>query len=97
MTRAIIYKPRARRDLAGIWSYSAETWSAKRADEYIDAFDSAMSLINEFPSIARDASQIKPGLLRYEVGSHVIYFRVDKSSLTVLRILHDRMEPKRHL
>ncbi|WP_333473608.1 type II toxin-antitoxin system RelE/ParE family toxin [Xanthobacter dioxanivorans] len=49
-------------------------------------------------SVARSAEDVRAGYFRLTVGSHVIFFRLpDDGSLTVVRILHQRMDVSRHL
>ncbi|WP_345770894.1 type II toxin-antitoxin system RelE/ParE family toxin [Brucella intermedia] len=42
-------------------------------------------------------TDIRPGYLKYAVGSHVIYFREHVNTLLVVRILHGRMDVGRHM
>ena len=97
MTRTVEFSARARRDLADIWSYSVETWGVTQASGYLDAFQTTLKLIDAEAVAVRDASDIRPGLLRYPVGSHVLFFRLLPSRIRVVRILHNHMDFKRHL
>ena len=47
--------------------------------------------------IASACDHIRPGYRRYNVGRHMIYFRVTSYGIVLIRILHDRMEAARHL
>lgn len=97
MTRTVEFSARARRDFADIWGYSVETWGIAQASRYIDAFQTTLKLIDAEAVTVRDASDIRPGLLRYPVGSHVLFFRLSPSKIRVVRILHSHMDFKRHL
>ncbi|MBZ9986754.1 type II toxin-antitoxin system RelE/ParE family toxin [Mesorhizobium sp. BH1-1-5] len=97
MKRAVRYSPKAKSDLDGIWNYSLNLWGAERADAYIRSIHSTFNLIDQFPAIVRNASDIRPGLLKYSVGSHVVYLRMNEQSIDVVRILHQQMDYPRHL
>jgi len=40
----------------------------------------------------RTGSRAWPGLRRALVGSHVVFFREDEAAVTVVRVLHQRMD-----
>lgn len=71
-------------------------WSLEQANSYVN------DVIDAFEGL-RDGSKrgrftdIRPGYLKYAVGSHVIYFREHANMLLVVRILHGRMDVGRHL
>jgi toxin ParE1/3/4 len=94
---ALRLKPRARKDLDGIWLHSTQEWGRDRAEAYVRAIDKAFAFLASNPGIARDAGAIRPRLLKYSVGSHVIFCRVSDGTLIVVRILHQKMDFVRHL
>ncbi|RRI03156.1 type II toxin-antitoxin system RelE/ParE family toxin [Mesorhizobium tamadayense] len=72
-------------------------WGAEWAEAYIRSIHSTITLIDQFPAIARNASDVRPGLLKYAVGSHVLYLRTTEQSIDIVRILHQQMDYPRHL
>lgn len=97
MNRTVRFSPKANADLNSIWDYSLKQWGVERTEAYIRSIYSVFALIDQFPAIARNASDIRPGLLKYAVGSHVAYFRMSRQSIDVVRILHQQMDYPRHL
>lgn len=87
----------ARRDLSGIWSYSAKRWDEAQADRYVrliaDGFDGLASGSVQ----GRDAFDLRAGYLKLAVGSHLVFYRVGTDAIEVVRILHSRMDFDRHL
>jgi toxin ParE1/3/4 len=51
----------------------------------------------EKPRPGKSASNIRSGYFILGCGSHNIFFREEKSRIVVVRILHNRMDFKRHL
>ncbi|WP_107762080.1 type II toxin-antitoxin system RelE/ParE family toxin [Nitrosospira multiformis] len=41
-------------------------------------------------------THIRPGYRRYNTGRHMIYFRITPYNITIIRILHARMDTSRH-
>ncbi|PRA45273.1 plasmid stabilization protein ParE [Ochrobactrum sp. MYb68] len=88
--------PLAEADLKDIWVYILHEWSLEQANSYIN------DVIDAFEGL-RDGSKrgrlidIRPGYLKYAVGSHVFYFREHENTLLVVRVLHGRMDVGRHM
>jgi toxin ParE1/3/4 len=97
MRRSIELSPKALADLDTIWEYSVQNWGETRSETYVRGIHAALELVAVNPHMARDASSIRPGLPKYYVGSHVIFFRLNDKRIVVSRILHSRMDFPRHL
>ena len=87
----------ARRDLDNIWAYTASTWSVERADRYIDTLITRIVWLskNEALWIVRD--DIRSDIFSYHEGRHVIIFKATSDALSIVRVLHDRMDVRRHI
>jgi len=97
MKRTVRFSPKALADLDRIWTYTDKEWGRRQAEEYVRSLHAVLELVAENPRISRDAGHIRPGLLKYPAGSHVIFFRLVKDHINVVRILHQRMDFARHL
>ena len=95
--RRFVLSPRARRDLDGIWTYTANKWGADQAERYLRRIAEAVELIAETPTLGRNCDHVREGYLKYPVGSHVLFYRAIDDSVDVVRILHQRMDFDRHL
>lgn len=86
-------------DLDGVWDYTVETWSEEQAAIYyrqIHATFQGSKSLPAFQEIKYDI--IKPGLLGHKVGHHIIFYKKDSDvSISVDRILHEKMDYQRHL
>jgi toxin ParE1/3/4 len=40
---------------------------------------------------------VRPDYRKYPVGSHILFYRVTKAAIVVVRILHQRMDVERHI
>lgn len=89
--------PAAERDLESIWTYTVRQWGVKQADRYIDFLTAAFAELADSPKTAPTCEHIRPGYRRWGVERHMIYFRVTDYGITVVRVLHDRMDALRHL
>lgn len=89
--------PRAQRDLEGIFDYTVRQWGLAQALRYLDLVESACASLAAAPQQSQDCAAIRPGYRRRSVEHHSIYFRRTSYGVAVIRILHQRMDPARHL
>ncbi|KHK97144.1 plasmid stabilization protein ParE [Microbacterium mangrovi] len=89
--------PAARRDLSSIWDFTAERWDEQQAETYVLEIGDAVQRAADRPTRGRAVDDIRPGYRRYAIGSHVIFFVEREHGVDVIRILHQRMDPTRHL
>lgn len=87
----------ARADLIDIWRTTFETWGPDQADTYLDDIDRAMNGLIANPLIGADCSDIVQGVRRQITGRHVVFYRVSKDTVFVIRVLHQSMDMKRQL
>ncbi len=84
-------------DIIDIYLYSIEHFGLSRADEYIADLYERFSAIAADPEIGKSCDDVVQGLRRMRCTSHVIYYRLRTRDVFVLRLLHARMDPGRHL
>ena len=85
-------------DLDNIWNYTAQTWSEEQAVKYYNDIRNAVIVLASLPGyLGRSFEDIKPGLMGYGVGHHIIFYTKRKDgSIWVNRILHEKMDFVRH-
>jgi len=84
--------PKAESDLIGIWLYTFEKWGADRADRYLDQLDTGMKRLTVHPLLGADYVHVHPGYRRLQVEHHAVFYRVLKSRVLVVRVLHEDMD-----
>ena len=82
-------------DLSGIWNYSFDTGSEEQVDKYYSMLIDACATIARDPKGGRRYPEVAAELSGYEIGRHIIFYRVLSSSeVEIARILHVRMDIK---
>jgi toxin ParE1/3/4 len=90
--------PAAERDLQAIWKYTAAHWGVEQADRYTDHLVVVFAELAKSPKTSSACDHIRPGYRRRIVERHMIYFRITSEGVvTIVRILHDRMDATRHI
>ena len=87
----------AERDVLDIYLYTLKHFGPAQADRYTSDLSARFSAIAVEPTLGRDFGDIHPRARRVNQGSHAIYYRPDADGILILRILHQKMDPARHL
>lgn len=85
-------------DLVEIGVRSQKDWGKAQTLRYMAQLDEKMHLIGANPGLGRACDEVRPGLRRMVAGGHVIFYRVDDDGdAEIVRVLHARMDPVRHV
>lgn len=97
MNKSYRLYPKAIADLESIYLYSSKEFGIKRTEDYILAIDSTFQHLAEDPLISRKCDYIRPYLRAFNVGSHIVFFKITDYGIAVIRVLHQSMDFNRHL
>ena len=89
--------PAALADLRSIRAYTLERWGPTQEMVYLDQMWEKFETLLADSSYYRSRPELFPGCQVAAEGKHVILFRVNKSTLQIVRVLHSAMDFKRHL
>lgn len=90
----IRFTPQAKDDLDNIWLYIAQD-SPQRATELIYKIKSCCDLLSENPKIGKERDDLINGLRQLPVKNRIVFYRVQESTIDVVRILHGSRDVKR--
>jgi len=88
---------RARQDIIDILRFTGETWGPIQLGVYRDKIDDALQAVGRNPELGHKRDDLPPTHRACLVGAHVVVYRLDDQGVGVVRILHQRMSPSRHL
>lgn len=92
-----ILRRRAEADLEEVGDYTLEQWGDAKLVKYVTMLNDAFRALAADPNLGRSADDVRTGYFRHHVGSHMVYFRRKKAGVEIVRILHEKMSPARHL
>lgn len=93
----LVLRPKSLQDLEGIWNYTLDTWGEDQADHYILELNDGFESLADHPEKGRACDDIREGYRKYDIGKHIVFYRLTLKGIEVVRILHQRMDPDRHL
>ena len=90
-------REKAESDLLSIGRYTQKKWGFDQRNRYLSQIDAAFPILAKNPDRGRKCDHIIQGYFKYTVEKHDIYFRKIKTGIEIVRILHQRMDVKKHL
>lgn len=87
----------AHRDLIDIAEFTRDRWGDAQVARYLGQLDATLRSLAREPEQGRACDDVRPGLWRCREGRHVVFYRLGAKSLDVVRVLHERMLPRRHV
>ena len=90
-------KPEAESDLSKIFEYTATRWSIDQAEKYQDDLFAGMLLLTRQEELGKEYPYAKLPYRKLHINRHLIFYRVEVRTCLVIRVLHDRMDLKKHL
>lgn len=83
-------------DLDGIYEFTILNFGLEQAQAYLLGLHERFQILADNPGVGRSAVQLAPELRRHEYQSHVVFYIPKEKGTLILRVLHSRMDAKRH-
>jgi len=84
---------RAEEDVDQIAAYTTRTWGWRQTNQYLSKLEDGFDLLASNALIGRSCDWIRPGLRRFEIGKHVVFYVAQQDELLIVRVLHQQMVP----
>lgn len=91
------FTPEAREDLQSIIDYTLGSWGQGQAHKYIDGLEALAGKLAKKPHIGVNCDALIPGLISFPYASHVLYYVPQRRGITIIRVLHNAMDARKHL
>lgn len=88
--------PKAVEDLEAIYLYTVREFGIDKAKDYILLLSASFKRLAEEPLLARKCGYIRENLRAFSIRSHIIFFKMTKTGIVIIRVLHQSMDFKRH-
>ena len=95
--RTVILSPTAQADFTDILLTTWQQWREAQSNRYEAALSEAIVSLAEFPEAGAHRPRLFLGCRVRPVERHVVYYRINDDTIEVIRILHERADPTRHL
>lgn len=82
-------------DLREIALYTKEKWGIKQKNVYLSAIKMVFDKLTLNPKIGRKRKELAKDLFSIPAREHIIYYTYDNKHVYIVRVLHQRRDPKR--
>jgi toxin ParE1/3/4 len=78
----------ADKDIDAIFDYTLEEFGMDQAVAYLSGLDDSFTQLLDNPELGSKRSEIRKGLRSIITESHIVFYRVLKDRIRIIRILH---------
>lgn len=93
----LVIAPAARDDLKNIYQYGRRQWGKARSDGYMAILREQFWSLTVQPLIGIERPELPPEIRSLVIQSHTVFYRVVAKRIEIIRVLHGRQDPQRHL
>ena len=93
----LVIAPAATNDLKDIYRYGLRQWGQAQSDSYLSVIKNQLWLLTEQPLIGVARSELLPQVRSLPIQSHILFYRVAANHVEIIRVLHGRQDPLRHM
>ena len=93
----LVIAPAAKTDLKDIYQYGLRQWGQTQSESYLENIKQQIWTLTEQPLIGVDRSELLSGARSLPIESHTLFYSVTLDTVEIIRVLHGRQDPQRHL
>ena len=93
----LIIAPAAKNDLKAVYQYGLRQWGKTQSEGYLSTIKSQFWLLTQQPLMGIEHPELLPDMRSLPIESHTLFYRVIASRVEIVRVLHGRQDPHRHL
>jgi len=79
---------KADHDIGSIFDYTEKEFDFNQAVKYVSEFEPVFQLIAAFLESGKKRDEIKIRLRSFPISSHIIFYRIFKQKIRIVRVLH---------
>ena len=93
----LVIAPAAKADLKEIYQAGLRQWGQAQSDSYQENLKGHFWSLTEQPLMGVGRPELLPGARSLPIESHTLFYRVTTDTVEIIRVLHGRQDPQRHL
>lgn len=93
----LVIAPAAKTDLKDIYQYGLRHWGQAQSNRYLEKLKEHFWSLTAQPLMGVERSELLSGVRSLAIESHTLFYNVTADTVAVIRILHGRQDPQRHL
>lgn len=99
MVVSFVFSRAAENDIISIVRSSISAFGDAQTVTYMAGIEKALNLLAAHPEMGAQFTHDRSGRVyrRYRCGSHIVYYRKRDADIFIVRLLHERILPGKHL
>ena len=93
----LIIAPAAKNDLKEVYQYGLRQWGKAQSEGYLSTTKSQFWLLTQQSLMGIERPELLPDMRSLPIESHILFYRVTANRVEIVRVLHGRQDPHRHL
>ncbi|MCV6615295.1 MAG: type II toxin-antitoxin system RelE/ParE family toxin [Cellvibrionaceae bacterium] len=93
----LVISPAAKADLGDIYQYGCGRWGEAQLASCVDGIKRQLVLLAQQARLGRKRPELIEGVRSLPYKSHTLYYRIVADRVELVRVLHGRQDPQRHL
>jgi toxin ParE1/3/4 len=93
----MVIAPAAKNDLKDIYQYGLRQWGQSQSESYLSTIKKQFWLLTQQPLMGTERPELLPDTRSLPIESHTLFYRVTANRVEIIRVLHGRQDPQRHL
>ena len=89
--------PAAAADLKEIYQYGLRQWGQTQSESYLEKLKIQLWSLTEQPLMGTERPELLAGMRSLPIERHILFYRVNATRVEIVRVLHGRQDPQRHL
>lgn len=88
---------KADQDMADIFDFTGKKFGIDQAVHYVSEFEAVFQLLVTQPQLGKKRDEIRIGLRSLTHSSHIVFYRLHKGKIRIVRILHGNRDLPKYL
>jgi toxin ParE1/3/4 len=86
----------AQQDIISIQDYTMNRWGKAQTNKYLSLLEQRLEWLANDPTLGKKRNEIKEGYISFPEGRHIIFYRIAKSGIEVMGIIHQSEDIDAH-
>jgi len=87
----------AQQDTVSIRDYTMDTWGEEQTSIYLAQLEKRLEWLATNPELGKKRDEVKEGYRSYPEGRHIIFYRISKSGIEIIGVIHQSEDVDAHL
>jgi|SRR5690606_10047127 len=83
-----VVSQKAHQDIRELYEFGSQKFGKDQALRYVEELNLYFQLLSQNPYLGRERSEIRKGLFSFPYTSHILFYRIFKNHIRIVRVLH---------